>query len=229
MATERKRVSTPKPSKATIAEKPKVPDHPCMKQMERTISAIRRQHDSILHAVSLLQEISLRSYDRDAALTEVTRESREGKVQVLGELEQIRTHLARFIDQEIRERVRDEQIDSQLAGINERLRERSKVDRVLYHGKMVTAEELARELKAAEHSSGEKLESAFAVTRQKEGEISGLQNEIVRLRSELEAARTTAATLESMAFDPLDRRPLPLPRKSWRTTVAENVTAAPLD
>jgi hypothetical protein len=157
MATERKRVSTPKPSKATIAEKPKVPDHPCMKQMERTISAIRRQHDSILHAVSLLQEISLRSYDRDAALTEVTRESREGKVQVLGELEQIRTHLARFIDQEIRERVRDEQIDSQLAGINEQLRERSKVDRALHHGKMLTAEELSRKFTAMEQAKGEEI------------------------------------------------------------------------
>jgi chromosome segregation ATPase len=215
MATERKRVSTPKPSKATIAEKPKVPDHPCMKQMERTISAIRRQHDSILHAVSLLQEISLRSYDRDAALTEVTRESREGKVQVLGELEQIRTHLARFIDQEIRERVRDEQIDSQLAGINEQLRERSKVDRALHHGKMLTAEELSRKFTAMEQAKGE--------------EIATLRGEVDRLRSELEASRATAAVLEGMANDPLDHRRMPPPRKSWRTTVAENVAAAPLD
>jgi chromosome segregation ATPase len=215
MATERKRVSTPKPSKATIAEKPKVPDHPCMKQMERTISAIRRQHDSILHAVSLLQEISLRSYDRDAALTEVTRESREGKVQVLGELEQIRTHLARFIDQGIRERGRDERIEAQLAGINEQLRERSKVDRALHHGKMLTAEELSRKFTAMEQAKGE--------------EIATLRGEVDRLRSELEASRATAAVLEGMANDPLDHRRMPPPRKSWRTTVAENVAAAPLD
>jgi hypothetical protein len=215
MATERKRVSTPKPSKATIAEKPKVPDHPCMKQMERTISAIRRQHDSILHAVSLLQEISLRSYDRDAALTEVTRESREGKVQVLGELEQIRTHLARFIDQGIRERGRDERIEAQLAGINERLRERSKVDRVLHHGKMITAEALSKE--------------AAAMERAKDEEIATLRGEVDRLRSELKAAIATAAVLEGMANDPLDHHRMPSPRKSWRTTVAENATAAPID
>jgi hypothetical protein len=114
---------------------------------------------------------------------------------------------ARFIDQEIRERVRDEQIDSQLAGINERLRERSKVDRAMHHGKMVTAEELAAKLDAMERAKGE--------------DIAKLRGEVDRLRSELEAARATASAL--------DHRRMPPPRKSWRTTVAENVTAAPLD
>jgi chromosome segregation ATPase len=139
----------------------------------------------------------------------------EGMVQVRGELEQIRTHLARFIDQGIRERGRDERIEAQLAGINERLKERSKVDRVIHHGKMVTAEELAKKLDAMERGMGE--------------EIATLRGEVDRLRSELEASRATVAVLEGMAHDPLDHRRMPPPRKSWRATVAENVAAAPLD
>jgi 23S rRNA pseudoU1915 N3-methylase RlmH len=205
MAPERKRASTPKRTKATVAEKSRVivedprPKDP-EKQVERVLSAIRLQSILIRDVLAMWNE----SKERAEALA---RESREGKVQVLGELEQIRTHLARFIDQEIRERVRDEQIDSQLAGINERLRERSKVDRAMHHGKMVTAEELAAKLDAMERAKGE--------------DIAKLRGEVDRLRSELEAARATASAL--------DHRRMPPPRKSWRTTVAENVTAAPLD
>jgi hypothetical protein len=213
MPSERKRASTPKRTKATIAEKSRVivedprPKDP-EKQVERVLSAIRLQSILIRDVLAMWNE----SKERAEALA---RESREGKVQVLGELEQIRTHLARFIDQEIRERVRDEQIDSQLAGINERLRERSKVDRVLCHGKLITAEELSRKFTAMEQAKGE--------------EIAMLRGEVDRLRSELEAARTTAAVLEGMANDPLDHHRMPPPRKSWRATVAENVAAAPLD
>jgi hypothetical protein len=217
MPSERKRASTPKRTKATVAEKsrgtvedprPKDPEKACAKQVERVLSAIQRQHALILHVLAMGDEGKQRSEG-------LARESREGKVQVLGELEQIRTHLARFIDQEIRERGRDERIEAQLAGINERLRERSKVDRVLCHGKMLTAEELSRQVAAMEQAKGV--------------EIATLRGEVDRLRSELEASRATAAVLEGMANDPLDHHRMPSPRKSWRTTVAENVTAAPID
>jgi hypothetical protein len=235
MASERKRASTPKRTKATVAEKsrgtvedprPKDPEKACAKQVERVLSAIQRQHALILHVLAMGDEGKQRSEG-------LARESREGKVQVLGELEQIRTHLARFIDQEIRERGRDERIEAQLAGINERLRERSKVDRVLCHGKMLTAEELSRKLDATERAKGEQiamLHNEMDATRKAMGgEMTLLRDEIIRLRSELEASRATAAVLESMANDPLDHHRMPPPRKSWRATVAENMTAAPLD
>jgi hypothetical protein len=217
MATERKRASTPKRTKVTVAEKshgtvkeskPGESERVCVKQMERLLSAIHLQSILIRDVLAMWNE----SKERTEALAQ---ESREGKVQVLGELEQIRTHLARFIDQGIRERGRDERIEAQLAGINERLRERSKVDRVLHHGKMMTAEELARKLDAMEQA--------------KDLEIATLRGEVDRLKSELDASRATAATLERMPLDPIDRWPLPPPRKSWRTTVAKKVAAAPLD
>jgi hypothetical protein len=217
MASERKRASTPKRAKATVADKsratvkeskPGESERVCVKQMERLLSAIHLQSILIRDVLAMWNE----SKERTEALAQ---ESREGKVQVLGELEQIRTHLARFIDQGIRERGRDERIEAQLAGINERLRERSKVDRVLHHGKMMTAEELARKLDAMEQA--------------KDLEIATLRGEVDRLKSELDASRATAATLERMPLDPIDRWPLPPPRKSWRTTVAKKVAAAPLD
>jgi hypothetical protein len=227
MAPEQKRASTPKRTKATVAEKsrgtvedprPKDPEKACAKQVERVLSAIRLQSILIRDVLAMWNE----SKERTEALAQ---ESREGKVQVLGELEQIRTHLARFIDQGIRERVRDEQIDSQLAGINERLRERSKVDRVLCHGKMLTAEELSRKLDATERAKCEQiamLHNEMDATRKAMGgEMTLLRDEVDRLRSELEAARETAA-----AFD---HHRMPPPRKSWRANVAESVTAAPLD
>jgi hypothetical protein len=208
MASERKRTSTSKPSKATVAEKTKDPGCSCVKQMERVLSAIQLQSTLIRDVLAMWNE----SKERAEGLA---RESREGMVQVRGELEQIRTHLARFIDQGIRERGRDERIEAQLAGINERLRERSKVDRVLHHGKMITAEALSKE--------------AAAMERAKDEEIATLRGEVDRLRSELKAAIATAAVLEGMANDPLDHHRMPSPRKSWRTTVAENATAAPID
>jgi hypothetical protein len=224
MASERKRASTPKRTKATVAEKsrgtvedprPKDPEKACAKQVERVLSAIQRQHALILHVLAMGDEGKQRSEG-------LARESREGKVQVLGEL-----------DQEIRERGRDERIEAQLAGINERLRERSKVDRVLCHGKMLTAEELSRKLDATERAKGEQiamLHNEMDATRKAMGgEMTLLRDEIIRLRSELEASRATAAVLESMANDPLDHHRMPPPRKSWRATVAENMTAAPLD
>lgn len=180
----------PKPLKATIADpKPKDPEKACVKQIERVLSAIQLQRTLIQDVLAMWSE------------------SREGMIQVRGELEQIRTHLARFIDQGIRERSRDERIEEQLAGINERLRERSKVDRVLHHGKLITAGELSRELDAMERVKGE--------------EIATLRGEVDRLRSELEASRATAAALNHGRMPP--------PKKSWRTTVTENVTAAPID
>jgi hypothetical protein len=217
MASERKRASTPKRAKATVVDKsratvkeskPGESERVCVKQMERLLSAIQLQSILIRDVLAMWNE----SKERTEALAQ---ESREGKVQVLGELEQIRTHLARFIDQGIRERGRDERIEAQLVGINERLRERSKVDRVLHHGKMMTAEELARKLDAMEQA--------------KDLEIATLRGEVDRLKSELDASRATAATLERMPLDPIDRWPLPPPRKSWRTTVAKKVAAAPLD
>jgi chromosome segregation ATPase len=217
MASERKRASTPKRSKATVAEKsrgtvedprPKDPEKARVKQMQSVLSAIQRQHALILHVLAMGDE----SKERTEAWA---RESREGMSQVRGELEQIRTHLIRFIDQGIRERGRDERIEAQLAGINERLRERSKVDRAMHHGKMVTAEELAAKLDAMERAKGE--------------DIATLRGEVDRLRSELEAARATVAALEGMTNDPLDHRRMPPPRKSWRAAAAENVAATLID
>jgi hypothetical protein len=204
MASERKRASIPKRAKVTVVDKsrgtvedsrPKDPE----KQVERVLSAIRLQSILIRDVLAMWDELKQRA-------EALAQESREGKVQVLGELEQIRTHLARFIDAGIRERGRDERIEAQLAGINERLRERSKVDRVLHHGKMVTAEELSRQVAAIERAKGE--------------DIATLRSEVDRLRSELEAARCAAAR---------DYGRMPPPRKSWRATVAEDVTAAPID
>jgi hypothetical protein len=227
MASERKRTSATKSSKATVARtrlaKDLVkdlrtgiedlqaidPEHPWAKLLKEAVAAIREQSSAAIRTNDNLAEIMR------AQFKNLSSDQRDGIVQVRGELEQIRSHLARFIDQEIRERVRDDQIDSQLAGINERLRERSKVDRVLCHGKMVTAEELSRKFTAMEQAKGE--------------EIATLRSEVDRLRSELEASRATAAVLEGMANDPLDHHRMPHPRKSWRTTVAENVTAVTID
>lgn len=187
------------------------PEHPWARLLKEVIAAIRDDHSNAFAAIKCVQEAFI------AGLMEITRESREGMSQVRGELEQIRSHLARFIDQGIRERHRDERIEEQLAGINERLKERSRVDRnaVLRHGKMMTAEELSGQLDATE--------------RAKDEQIATLRGEIDRLRSDLEAARATATKLESMALNPIDRRPMPSPRKSWRTTAAESVAVDPFN
>jgi chromosome segregation ATPase len=185
------------------------PEHPWARLLKEAVAAIREQQRVLDAAIAMIQEQQV------VQLATFMKDSREGRVQLQGELEQIRTHLARFIDQGIRERGRDERIEAQLAGINERLKERSRDGRVVRHGKTTTAEELSRQLDAMERAKGE--------------EVSTLRDEVKRLRSELEAARETAKTLEGMAFDPLDRRPMPPPRKSWRTTAAEGATAAPLD
>jgi chromosome segregation ATPase len=221
-----RKTSPPKPSK--VAVKPRQPkeivkdlrtgiedlkaidpEHPWVRLLNEAVAAIRDDHLNFVATIKCVQE------GLTIALMEVTREHREGLVQARGELEQIRTHLARFIDAGIRERGRDERIEEQLAGINARLKERSRDGRVVRHGKTTTAEELIRELEAVERAKGE--------------ELATLRDEIKRLRSELEAARATLAVLEGMAVDPLDRRPMPPPRRSWRTTAAEAVIAAPLD
>jgi hypothetical protein len=227
MASERKRTSAAESSKATVARtrlaKDLVkdlrtgiedlqaidPEHPWAKLLKEAVAAIREQSSAAIRTNDNLAEIMR------AQFKNLSSDQRDGIVQARGELEQVRTHLARFIDQGIRERGRDERIEAQLAGINERLRERSKVDRVLHHGKMVTAEDLSRQVAAMEQAKGE--------------EIATLRGEVDRLRSELEAARTTAAVLEGMANDPLDHHRMPPPRKSWRTGVAKDVTATPLD
>jgi chromosome segregation ATPase len=183
------------------------PEHPWARLLNEAVAAIRDDH---LNFVAIIREVHAAFA---AGLAEVTREHREGMVQARGELEQIRTHLARLIDAGIRERSRDDRIETQLTGINERLKERSREDRVLHHGKMTTAAALSKELDAMERAKGE--------------EIATLRDEVDRLRSELDAARATAAALEKMAADPLDHRRMPATRRSWRTVVAE--TAAPLD
>jgi hypothetical protein len=191
------------------------PEHPWAVLLKEAVAAIREQQRMLDRAMAVAHEHIDINLDMPARLAAVLQDSREGRVQLQGELEQIRTHLARFIDQGIRERGRDERIEAQLAGINERLKERSRDGRVVRHGKTTTAEALSRELDAMERAKGE--------------EVAALRDEVKRVRSELEAARATSAVLESMAADPLDHRRMPPPRKSWRTTAAESATVAPLD
>lgn len=177
------------------------PEHPWARLLKDAVVAIQEQQ-RLLGRV--LTEQQAKDIAMSAQIAAIAIASRDGMSQVRGELEQIRTHLARFLDAGIRERSRDERIEMQLAGINERLKERSRDGRVVRHGKTITAEELSRQLDATE--------------RAKDEQICGLAAELGRVRAELEAARA-----------PLDRRPMPPPRKSWRTNVAENATAAPLD
>lgn len=209
-----RKTSPPRPPKAVVKDlrtgiedlRAIDPEHPWAKLLREAVAAIRDDHLNFFATIKCVQE------GLTIALMEVTREHREGMIQVRGELEQIRTHLARFLDAGIRERGRDERIEAQLAGINERLKERSRDGRVVRHGKTITAEELSRQLDAMERAKGE--------------EVATLRDEIKRLRSELEAARATILDLESMAAD---RRKMPPPKRSWRTTAAEKETAAPID
>jgi hypothetical protein len=239
-----RRTSPPKPAKAAVKPRPAKeivkdlrtglkdlqaidPEHPWARLLNEAVAAIRDDH---LNFVAIIREVHAAFA---AGQAEVTREHREGMVQARGELEQIRTHLARLIDAGIRERSRDDRIEAQLAGINERLKERSKVERVVYHGKMVTAEELSKNAEAMERMKGEEIHGLrfelSAMERAKGEEVATLRGEVDRLRSELDAARATAAALEKMAVDPLDHRRMPPPKRSWRTAVAEKVTVVPLD
>jgi predicted nucleic acid-binding Zn-ribbon protein len=256
-----RKTSPPKPAKAAVKPRPAKeivkdlrtglkdlqaidPEHPWARLLNEAVAAIRDDH---LTFVAIIREVHAASA---AGLAEVTREHREGMVQARGELEQIRTHLARLIDAGIRERSRDDRIETQLTGINERLRERSRGDRVIHHGKMVTAEEPSRELDATERAKSTAEEfvkesdvrerikdkeikglrcELSAMERAKAEEIATLRDEVERLRIEVNAARATSTVLGGMAADPLDHRRMPAPRRSWRTTAAEGATAAPLD
>jgi chromosome segregation ATPase len=213
-----RKTSPPKPAKAAVKPRPAKeivkdlrtglkdlqaidPEHPWARLLNEAVAAIRDDHQTF---VAIIREVHAAFA---AGLAEVTREHREGMVQARGELEQIRTHLARLIDAGIRERSRDDRIEAQLTGINERLKERSREDRVLHHGKMTTAAALSKELDATERAKGE--------------EVATLRDEVDRLKAELDAARATA--------DPLDHHRMPPPRRSWRTAVADGVTAASID
>jgi hypothetical protein len=157
-----RKTSPPKPAKAVVEPKRTAkaivkdlrtglkdlraidPEHPWAVLLKDAVVAIQEQQRLLNRALAVFHEQQATNLETPARLATVLQDSREGRVQVLGELEQIRAHLARFIDAGIRERGRDERIEAQLAGINERLKERSRDGRVVRHGKTTTAETLSR-------------------------------------------------------------------------------------
>lgn len=165
------------------------PEHPWAKLLKEAIAAIRDVHSAHVNDV-LVEAVR-------AGCAKVAHNSEVGLSQVWGELEQVKVHLARFIDQGIRERNRDERIEEQLAAINERLKSRTRDERFVYHGRVFTVSNFAKEIDSivgkVEKAAAERCEQAEAIAARKGEELDELHGELARLRSELNLAGAAQA------------------------------------